>query len=398
MLSRAPHQQGKRLFFLLVAMLLLGASIPQAHSKSSDQWRLVKRAYVVKKDESLYSLSKRLFGSSEHWKFLRKTNPNLRGIGPQSIVPAGSKLTVVYRKRVRVAKKSKLKSTQSRSVERSIASEKMVADPDLEKRLEVSKTYRSESGDSLESLARLLYGHSTWWKRLKKLNPKTLRKYGPKSKLRVGTEITYLAPKIGSEYTVQPGDWLLRIAIWKFNDKEALDQVLAINSDVVKDPNLIQPGDRLFFSDEGSIALQKKESQSEPEWIVQKPSIELQSAPKASPVDRFVASSTMPAEIAWISMQSVHDNILPFSIGFTLMMFFLMSFKTLKRRVRGAFQASREHPRLKDEVTQSMEIDPSLVRKDDDQENRGDDDTGPKYQHLLKRWWIKYLKRRSPPK
>ncbi len=132
------------------------------------------------------------------------------------------------------------------------AKEPPVADPALESRLEIEKLYRTKHGDTLRSVARLLYGHDTWWSKIQQMNP-GMRGINPDWQLPQDTRIKYLAARVGKEYVVQPGDWLIRIATWKYGDTSEWEKVYRDNASAISNPNLIHPGDRLVFNADGTV-------------------------------------------------------------------------------------------------------------------------------------------------
>lgn len=133
-----------------------------------------------------------------------------------------------------------------------LAKETPVPDPALENRLQVEKFYRSKKGDTLRSVARLLYGHDTWWSKLQQLNP-GMKGINPDWRLPANTRIKYLAANVGTEYVVHPGDWLIRIATWKYGDTSEWEKIYRENASAIANPNLIHPGDRLAFRADGTV-------------------------------------------------------------------------------------------------------------------------------------------------
>jgi hypothetical protein len=131
-----------------------------------------------------------------------------------------------------------------------------VKDQALRKRLRLVKVYKTTQEENLETLAHLLYGHKTWWPRIKKMNS-GLARLSQKTPIKKGTRINFLAPKIGSEYVVQKNDWLIRIAIWKYGDTEIWKDIYEKNLRKISHPNLIRPGDRIFLGKRGGIQVAK---------------------------------------------------------------------------------------------------------------------------------------------
>ncbi|MBL7715191.1 MAG: LysM peptidoglycan-binding domain-containing protein [Bdellovibrionales bacterium] len=129
----------------------------------------------------------------------------------------------------------------------------MDADPALSARLTQFQTYRVKHNESLSKIAKLLYGHSTWWRKLRKENGGKLDAYGPDDVLPRGLTFSYYAPKIEDTYTVNRGDYLVRIATWKYGDTAMWETLYQNNADKIKNPNLIHPGDVLTFLEGGSV-------------------------------------------------------------------------------------------------------------------------------------------------
>ena len=127
-----------------------------------------------------------------------------------------------------------------------------VSDPALEQRLEVETFYRTKKGESLRSVARLLYGHETWWSKLQTLNP-GMKGMNPDWKIPSDTRIRYLAGRVDKNYIVQPGDWLVRIATWKYGEAQEWEKVYRENASAIANPDLIRPGDRLAFLEDGTM-------------------------------------------------------------------------------------------------------------------------------------------------
>lgn len=129
----------------------------------------------------------------------------------------------------------------------------MDEDAAMSARLIQFQNYRVKNGESLSKVAKLLYGHSNWWRKLKKENPGKLDAYGPDDVLPRGMTFSYYAPKIEDTYTVHRGDYLVRIATWKYGDTAMWETLYQNNADKIKNPNLIHPGDVLSFLEGGSV-------------------------------------------------------------------------------------------------------------------------------------------------
>ncbi|HTL12252.1 MAG TPA: LysM domain-containing protein [Bdellovibrionota bacterium] len=134
--------------------------------------------------------------------------------------------------------------------------EPSVPDLPLDKRLTVEKEFITRPGDTLNGLAHLLYGHRTWWTRLKAENKQFLS-YRPGDQLPPGKRISYRAANLGDSYVVRRNDWLVRIAQWKYGNTEFWKRLYERNRDRISDPDLIHPGDLLYFGKDGTIRMAK---------------------------------------------------------------------------------------------------------------------------------------------
>jgi hypothetical protein len=136
----------------------------------------------------------------------------------------------------------------------SIASEKeeLSLDPIFEKRLAITSVYKTRNHDTLRNIASLLYGHKTWWIKLRDGNHH-LRSFDSDQELPSGMQLIYRAPKIDSEYIVQPNDWLIRIVQWKYGATSYWEEIYRKNAQRISRPNLIHPGDRLTLELDGTV-------------------------------------------------------------------------------------------------------------------------------------------------
>src|SRR5688572_14195089 len=73
----------------------------------------------------------------------------------------------------------------------------------LERRIVEKKIYQTRPQDTLERVAHLLYGHRTWWVKIRDLNP-GMKNVSKDQRLEPGTKLSYMGPHIGREYVVQP--------------------------------------------------------------------------------------------------------------------------------------------------------------------------------------------------
>jgi hypothetical protein len=166
------------------------------------------------------------------------------------------------------------------------AVETPMPDPALEKRLTIERFYRTKRGDSLRSVARLLFGHETWWPKLVELNP-GMKGMNADWRMPENTRVKYLAAEVGETYIVQNGDWLIRIANWKYGDTAHWERILGDNPSAITNPNLIHPGDRLVFRADGTI-----ENTTTRQTILSG----LPASPPAPEADREPAAVNRPAE------------------------------------------------------------------------------------------------------
>ena len=287
-----------------------------------------------------------------------------------------------------------------------LQSQKPVPDKALQKRLRIVKVYKTTEPETLVSLAHLLYGHETWWVNLKKLNPK-LRKYQPKQPIRVGMTIRFLAPKVGRKYVVQPNDWLIRIAIWKYGNTEAWNRLFEKNVRRISKPNLIFPGDSLILETRGTIKVAKnKRHKRETTLITGNASPEEKAAvtpipgPSPSPISSPSASpepSPSPSPLATLEIQpspasgdsgntgggifglSVDSPVWGLTGGFALGIALLWGVS--------AFVQHRRREWIKKRREMGYELDRSLLTEDG-----GEVERQPNYHWLSRSRWKKYFR------
>jgi hypothetical protein len=130
------------------------------------------------------------------------------------------------------------------------------SDPELENRLTTISKYQAKKGETPRSVARFLYGHETWWNKLRADNPK-LNLRSPDQKIPENTLLRYRAPEVGSTYLVQKNDWLIRIVQWKYGAAHFWEEVYRKNAHKISNPNLIHPGDILVLSIDGTVKIQQ---------------------------------------------------------------------------------------------------------------------------------------------
>lgn len=88
--------------------------------------------------------------------------------------------------------------------------------------------------------------------KLSRQNP-ALANRDPRETLRDGIVINYKSPEVGDIYIVQSGDWLVRIAEWKYGEMDYWKEVFRKNSAHIKNPDLIHPGDEISLNIDGTI-------------------------------------------------------------------------------------------------------------------------------------------------
>lgn len=125
-------------------------------------------------------------------------------------------------------------------------------DQKLAARLTTQQTFRTRTRDTFADLASILYGHAGWWEKIRDKNP-SLSTYGENDRLPAGINVIYPAPVVGDHYVVQPGDYLIRIAAWKYGDMDAWEQLYRQNKNKISNPNLIRPGDVLELDASGRM-------------------------------------------------------------------------------------------------------------------------------------------------
>ncbi len=199
-----------------------------------------------------------------------------------------------------------------------------IRDPNLEKRLTSVGTFLVRPKDTLKTLARFLYGHESWWIKLRQEN-KSLRSFEPDQVVPEGTLVSFKSAKIGSSYKVQPNDWLIRIVLWKYGNSERWNEIYKRNNHGMKFAEMIHPGDVLTFEDDGTVRLEETG-----EVLVAGLKMEQSGAAESSvnPVDRSVAqvkSSPVQKDPSKLSFQ--------IGVAIGVLFFFLVSFILWSLRV-----------------------------------------------------------------
>lgn len=307
------------------------------------------------------------------------------------------------------------------------SSEEMVPDFALEKRLEVSQWYTSEEGDTLQGISRLVYGHSTWWKKLKILNPK-LRTLSPVEKVTPGTRIMYRSPRVGNHYFVRKNETLSRIAQWKYGTANAWRGLYERNRKISDDPNLIHPGDELIFEASGIVRNVTRGNQ-----VVAR--VQTKHTPRERPVERRAQPSSekrpekrsdpdpypepvapkvnhvevppQPSEVREpaVSTPAQQQRSQPEWIywGVLALLFVVVTLFTYLSKRRAIASGDVDGLEDTEEPTQpmgirafrrkiedGMQIDRSLLR--DDYKADLEENIRPSYHTIVKMWFIKWLK------
>jgi hypothetical protein len=251
-------------------------------------------------------------------------------------------------------------------------------DKGLERRLVVSAKYTSRPGDTLERIAALLYGHKTWWARLSRGNP-GLSRLGSGDAVPEGTEIRYKAPKVGDEYVVRQGEWLARIAEWKYGSSDSWKEIFHRNALAIEDPDLIHPGDHLHFNDDGTIV-----NQQTGKVLVQGVGPPKPVAANIPAVNSAPVSAVTPVRAPAASMRSwVEPQIDPrgFALGFVAGVLFMV----LLRRVGSAGFATYDSGHSS-RGRRDLDGEPDEAEAEKALERR------PSYHSLLRSRLKKYLK------
>jgi LysM domain len=256
----------------------------------------------------------------------------------------------------------------------------------FEQRLTTVTTYTTHSGDSLRRIAYFLYGHKSWWSKIKDDNP-TLQTYDPDDPLPEKLQVRYRAPKLGATYVVQPNDWLIRIVQWKYGATDRWEEIYHKNSQKISNPNLIHPGDQLILDLNGTV---RRAVSGE---------VLIEGVPSAT---------TTPQPSATVT-ESVESNSALFWIGFLIGIIFLLLIPVLVwwiRKGSGVASLHLQPPRLKKlpkkkpallpprkkpsafeypyafnrRSAEKMDMDRSLIHRDG-----GDIDNGPNYHTISKK-------------
>lgn len=272
-----------------------------------------------------------------------------------------------------------------------------VQDDELEQRLTLTKTYVTFRKETLRSLAHLLYGHRSWWTKLRDDNPRFVT-YGSNQRIPKHTEIKYRAPEVGSEYVVQKNDWLVRIAIWRYGDTHAWRQLYERNLRAIAKPDLIHPGDKLLLDEIGTIQLANKPDQT-PTTLVDMegkvPRAEAPPAPQPSPAPpappQDLANPQINPQLAagGASTQPQDDNA-GFSsilVGFIALVLGLLAGVVIYYRKQYAYTLiePRQFGGPHKQSGPDYDVDHSLMPEDDVEVNKM-----PTYASLTKKW-KKYL-------
>lgn len=249
-----------------------------------------------------------------------------------------------------------------------------VEDEALGKRLTETKIYITKSKDNLVKVAYRVYGHRTWWHKIKKLNPE-LAKKEPYSNLPEQIKIKYLAPLIGAEYIVQNNDTLSRLSEWKYGDLELWKDIYSKNKAAIENPDIIEPGELLSFGNDGTIKNVKTgeiivEGLDVKKHIVADVPLKIVKH-KESMEEQFLRNGTNAKEIFILYKNKIIGNRYYLAtLIIIILMILVFIYITYPRRI--------------DHYTQNESHFNDHTYSDDL-------NLRPNYFSLLKRWWKKYL-------
>lgn len=159
-------------------------------------------------------------------------------------------------------------------------------------------THMVVAGDDLWSIAEHYYGDGTKWRDLSRenrLDPMAVLPVGVVLQLPGLTAETLAATVEGSSVTVTPGDTLSGIADEELGDADRWPEIFDKNSDVISDPDVIEPGWVLDLPDDSSTPTTAEE-QTGPGPVVAPTASAPATAPTASaPVTMAPAPPVAPA-------------------------------------------------------------------------------------------------------
>jgi len=120
--------------------------------------------------------------------------------------------------------------------------------------IERTGIYQIQEHDTLMWISYKIYGDYTKWRNILVANPEI-----NENKLAIGTDIFYIEPdetfiweRDGTPYRIERGDTLIKISKKLYNTSKNWKQLLANNSDMIKDPNMIYANFILFYSKEST--------------------------------------------------------------------------------------------------------------------------------------------------
>jgi hypothetical protein len=240
-----------------------------------------------------------------------------------------------------------------------------VEDRELQKRLTEEKSYFTKPNDNLVKVAYRVYGHRTWWSRLKILNA-YLVKYGPYSVLPEKIRIRYMAPLIGAEYVVRANDTLSRIAEWKYGDLDLWKDVYEKNKLAIDDPDIIEPGEVLGFGEDGTIKKIKTG-----EVLVQ--GLNIKKEISGDTYKHRISEKIVSARDTWSIYKDkiISNKYYLLTLVIILLMLLVFIYITFPRRI-GSDKYLQENMNVR------LNFDELNLR--------------PNYFSLLRKWWKKYLK------
>lgn len=319
--------------------------------------------YKTQPDDTLVRISIWKYGTKKYWKPIFEhnravlKNANHMDFGIPIDLPSPKTLSTLMKPAVK-------------------GFDKAVPDPALERALKIERRYEIQTGDHLAKIARLFYGHETWAIKLKERNPQ-FKVSSPDEPLIEGMWLVGLIPELGDQYRVRAGDTLSRIAFWKYGSASEWPTLYERNSDRINAPDLIKPGDLLYFDEKGNIKL--AESQSVLVTGLEAPlsSSEQGSERALNSVPEF---SEPPVQKFFNSQLREHGIYFAVSAGALFVFLAVWILYSRRPYPRG----SRSHQLHTSKVAEYREMG--------HESHSGMDDTGPIHAYLPKKWWKNYLR------
>ena len=200
----------------------------------------VGESYVVKPNDTFLRIVEWKYGGTKLWnKIIKKYYKQF------DTIRAGDRFTFDLRGNITLIRGNSVSTQAARAPKIHLSTQF------------VDKIYRTNDADSIRRIAYRVYGHRSWWPKLKEDNPH-LQQYRPNQLLPENIKIAYKGPNIGQEYEVKWGDTLSRIAIWKYGDMDLWKKIAEKNKDILDSPDLIHVGDKLILGARGGIQVVEK--------------------------------------------------------------------------------------------------------------------------------------------